>query len=139
MAGRKAVLRVAIRTFEPFESGTRKAWELFEAAAKTGLVLAPGAFDLPGLHEALFESGGLHDSTWDIAFLSTNSTWAEHGGNARSTGNWKGFTRTRGGCGASSAGHRVAAALDELIVDAIRTNIAEMGMPERAEKKIAVV
>lgn len=90
MAGRKAVLRMAIR-----------------------------AFDLPGLHEALFESGGLHDDTWDIAFLSTDSTSAEHG--------------------ASSTGHRVAAGLDELIVDAIRTDIAEMGLRERAEKKIAVV
>ena len=74
MPGRKGVLRVAIRAFEPFESGIRKAWELFEAAAQTGLALEIGAFDLHGLHEALFESGGLRNGIWDIAFLSTD--WA---------------------------------------------------------------
>ena len=74
MAGRKAVLRVAIRAFEPFESGIRKAWELFDATAQTGLTLDIGAFDLHGLHKTLFENGGLGDGTWDIAFLSTD--WA---------------------------------------------------------------
>jgi multiple sugar transport system substrate-binding protein len=65
---------VAIRAFEPFESGIRKAWELFEQAAQTGLALELGAFDMHGLHEALFENGGLREGAWDIAFMSTD--WA---------------------------------------------------------------
>jgi multiple sugar transport system substrate-binding protein len=68
------MLRVAIRAFEPFESGIRKAWELFEHAAQTGLALELRAFDMHGLHEALFESGGLREGAWDIAFMSTD--WA---------------------------------------------------------------
>jgi multiple sugar transport system substrate-binding protein len=74
MPGREGVLRVAIRAFEPFESGIRKAWELFEQAAQTGLALELGAFDMHGLHEALFENGGLREGAWDIAFMSTD--WA---------------------------------------------------------------
>jgi multiple sugar transport system substrate-binding protein len=74
MPGRKGVLRVAVRAFEPFEAGMQKTWALFEAAARTGLTLELQAFDLHGLHEALFESGGLREGAWDIAFMSTD--WA---------------------------------------------------------------
>jgi multiple sugar transport system substrate-binding protein len=74
MPGRKGVLRVAVRAFEPFEAGMRKTWALFEGAARTGLTLELRAFDLHGLHEALFESGGLREGAWDIAFMSTD--WA---------------------------------------------------------------
>lgn len=65
---------MAVRAFEPFESGIRNGWELFERAAQTGLALELGAFDMHGLHEALFESGGLRKGDWDIAFMSTD--WA---------------------------------------------------------------
>jgi multiple sugar transport system substrate-binding protein len=72
MDARGKAFRLAIREFEPFESGIRKEWELFERSVKTGLALEARAFDMHGLHEALFASGGLREGAWDVAFLSTD-------------------------------------------------------------------
>lgn len=70
--GRNRTFRVAIRKFCPFESAIPKQWQVFEAAAKTGLKLEPVALDLEPLHAELFEESALALGTYDIAMISTD-------------------------------------------------------------------
>jgi multiple sugar transport system substrate-binding protein len=65
-------LRVAVRTFDPFEQAIEKQFHAFEEATKTGLELDAVALDLNPLRETLFDDGGLRDGTWDVAFLNTD-------------------------------------------------------------------
>lgn len=69
---RDSKLRVAVRQFGPFETGLEKIWKAFAAETGSNLELDFVPMDLHPLHEALFESGGLKDGTWDIAQVNTD-------------------------------------------------------------------
>src|ERR1700685_2623835 len=69
---RKQVFRMAIRKYPPFETAIRSQWDIFEAAARTGLMLDLAAFDLNELEEALLASGGMCGGDWDVAFVNTD-------------------------------------------------------------------
>lgn len=72
MRERSESFRVAIRKFGPFESAIPKQWQLFEAAAETGLELEPVALDLEPLHRQLFVESGLGEGKFDLAMISTD-------------------------------------------------------------------
>lgn len=65
-------LRVAVRKFAPFESAIVKQWQDFERERRSGFILEPVALELLPLTEALFDSEGLRNGTWDIAFINTD-------------------------------------------------------------------
>ena len=65
-------LRVAVRKFAPFESAIVKQWQDFEKERRSGFILEPVALELLPLTEALFDSEGLRNGTWDIAFINTD-------------------------------------------------------------------
>ena len=64
--------RIAVRKFPPFEEAIRRQWELFEQQAGTGLVLDLVALDLDDLERALFDSEGMANGSWDVAFVATD-------------------------------------------------------------------
>jgi multiple sugar transport system substrate-binding protein len=67
----KAPLHIAIRRFADFEDSMREQVQAFVAA--TGEPEPTfAAFDLHGLHNALFAQGGLADGTFDLALFSTD-------------------------------------------------------------------
>ena len=69
---RDSKFRIAIREFGPFESAVEKMWEAFERQAHCGLQPELVPLDLPSLHQALFESGGLKNGDWDVAQINTD-------------------------------------------------------------------
>lgn len=64
--------RIAVRRFAAFEEAIRLQWESFESRAKTGLTLELIPFELSRLEHALFGSGGMASSEWDVAFVATD-------------------------------------------------------------------
>ncbi|MDR8391183.1 sugar ABC transporter substrate-binding protein [Aliifodinibius sp. S!AR15-10] len=65
-------LRVAVRTFEPFETALQKIWEAY--CQKTGckLKLEAVPMELADLHSKTLGEGGLKKGEWDIAYLNTD-------------------------------------------------------------------
>lgn len=64
--------RIAVRHFAPFEAAIQAQWDAFEAAARTGLTLDAVPLDLHPLEQSLFDSGGMANGDWDIAFIATD-------------------------------------------------------------------
>ena len=64
--------RVAIRRFDPFERSIQQQWADFQAVSGCPLRLEWESLDLNPLVDSLFARGGLHNGTWDIAFVVTD-------------------------------------------------------------------
>jgi multiple sugar transport system substrate-binding protein len=75
---RERRFRIAVRKYHPFEEAIRAQWEAFDAEAKTGLALDLVALELRPLEEALFESNGMRNGDWDVAFVATDWIAAMH-------------------------------------------------------------
>lgn len=74
-------LRIAVRTFAPFQWGLQKIWDAFCAETHCPLKLEMVDFDLHPLYDTTLKNNGLANGKWDIAHL--NSDWiseAFHGG-----------------------------------------------------------
>ena len=77
---RERKYRIAVRKYRAFESSIQSQWQSFVAQARTGLVLEIASLDLNGLQNALFNSRGMTNGDWDIAFVNTDwvSAMEEH-------------------------------------------------------------
>lgn len=69
---RPTQFRIAVRKFGPFEAAIRAQWNAFESIARTGLTLDAVPLDLRPLEEALFDTSGMANGAWDIAFVATD-------------------------------------------------------------------
>jgi multiple sugar transport system substrate-binding protein len=69
---REGKLRVAVRKYGAFESAIQSQWQSFEAQARTGLVLEIASLDLNPLQDTLFNSRGMTNGDWDLAFVNTD-------------------------------------------------------------------
>ena len=77
-APRAQRFRIAVRKYEPFERAVRAQWESFARETGSALELDLVAFDLHALEDALFESGGMANGDWDVAFVATDWIAAMH-------------------------------------------------------------
>lgn len=69
---RSQLFRIAVRKYSPFEQAIRAQWQDFESKAHTGLTLDLVPLDLQALESALFESKGMQNGDWDVAFVATD-------------------------------------------------------------------
>lgn len=67
-----AVLRVAVRRFDPFERAIRRQFDDFVRTTGADARLETEALDLTPLHDRLFAARELASGRWDVAFLNTD-------------------------------------------------------------------
>lgn len=66
-------LRIAVRTFGPFQWALQKIWKSFCAETGCTLQLEMIDFDLHPLYDTILKNNGLSNGNWDIAHV--NSDW----------------------------------------------------------------
>src|SRR5690625_4325835 len=65
-------LKMAVRTFEPFEAAIAEIWGQFSEHTGTGLDLDIVPLELKDLHRGVVEQKGLKNGNWDIALINTD-------------------------------------------------------------------
>lgn len=68
----KAVIRIAVRKFAPFEVAMQKVWNSYCMHSGCTLHAELVPLDLHELHEATLGNGGLKKGEWDIAHINTD-------------------------------------------------------------------
>lgn len=72
MTRQNNTLKIAVRTFEPFESALQKIWRAYCEQTGCTLDLEAVPMDLEKLHSEILGTDGLKKGNWDIAHLNTD-------------------------------------------------------------------
>jgi multiple sugar transport system substrate-binding protein len=78
--GRKNVLRIAVRKFDPFERAMQKVWDSYRQETGCKLEVEFVAMDLDDLYRTTLLEKGLGSGDWDIAHMNTDWLYEANNG-----------------------------------------------------------